>query len=92
LVLIIEFLALLHLGFVPCQLEVVILTLIACFLVPFGRLLPLAVLIGISKNVNDDKIRKFEKIKTYRIEKHHSLIHYFKMLSHEFKVILELVK
>ena len=40
----------------------------------------------------ENQARKFEKIKTYRIEKHHSLIHYFKMLSHEFKVILKLIK
>lgn len=89
--LIIEFLALLRLGFVPHQ-SVVILTLTACSLVPFGRLLLLVILIGISTTLNDDKIRKLEKIKTYWVEKHHSLVHYLKMLSHEFKVILELVK
>jgi hypothetical protein len=47
LVLIIEFLVLLHPGFVRLQQEVVILTLIAFFLVPSGQLLPLVILIGI---------------------------------------------
>jgi hypothetical protein len=87
--LIIECLTLLRLRFVPLQYVLDFLT--AYFLVAFKWLVLLLVWIGISEEI-DKKMRKLKEMKTYRIKKHHSLVHYLKMRCHQFKFVLKLIK
>ena len=89
LLLIIQCLTLLRLRFVPLQYVLDFLT--AYFLVALKRLVLLLAWIGISV-VIDYKMRKLIEMKTYRIKKHHSLVHYLKMRCHQLKFVLKLVK